>query len=109
MRHLLKILMLTTFICGQLVAAQEETPPPNFKAVIERCITKPTEPSDQWSFDGTIITYHMGDGIHGFRADTPSRYYISFDNDTGSLLTSAEWSAPIQCCLITTTLSLIFE
>src|SRR5687768_12769584 len=98
MRHLLKILMLATFICGQLVAAQEETLPPNSEGVIERCITKPTEPSDQWRFDGTIITYQMGDGIHGFRADTPSRYYIAFDNDaqygsSGSLSPDGRWFA----------------
>ena len=42
--------------------------------VIEQCVTDYVEPPDDWTFDGTLITFRKYDGVHGFRADTSSRY-----------------------------------
>jgi len=80
------------------VAAQEATATAESMHIIERCIESPSEPAADWRFDGTLITYKEGDGIYGFRADFPSRYYIAFDNDTeygrlGSFSPDGRWFA----------------
>lgn len=97
MTRLLILFFLLTFLSGWAVTAQEATPPAKPDDVIERCVMI-AEPTDSWTFDGTIITYRPGDGIHGFRADTPSRYYIAFDNDSeygrfGALSPDGQWFA----------------
>lgn len=88
------ILLFLSVIAVGFPNPQQATPPP----VVERCITSFTESPTDWTFDGTIITYRRGDGIHGFRADTPSRYYIAFDSDTeygqfGALSPDGHWLA----------------
>lgn len=91
-------LILCSVICVTNIAAQEATATAESKPIIERCIEAASEPSPDWRFDGTIITYKRGDGIYGFRADFPSRYYIAFDNDTeygrfGSFSPDGHWFA----------------
>lgn len=64
--------------------------------VVEQCITDFREPPDDWTFDGTIITFKQGDGVHGFRADTPSRYYIAFNGIgefSGAFSPNGHWLA----------------
>ncbi|MBW4438950.1 MAG: hypothetical protein KME04_17565 [Pleurocapsa minor GSE-CHR-MK-17-07R] len=73
-----------------------QTPVP--EQIVERCISAPTEPDASWIFEGTIMTFRRSDGIHGFRSDTPSRYYIAFDNDTefgrfGAVSPDGQWFA----------------
>ncbi len=89
--RLIAMFLLLGFCVGTS-AAQDSTPFP----IIERCITAPTEPPDDWTFEGTIITFRQGDGVHGFRADSSSRYYIAFDSQTeyarfGSLSPDGKW------------------
>jgi hypothetical protein len=84
MKHIFLIALLICLTSVAVVAAQ---PPPPFplsedQTIIERCITAPAEPPDDYSFEGTIVTFNSVDGLHGFRMDTPSRYYIAFSNDT---------------------------
>ncbi len=98
MKCLFTYVFLISFMGLQVVTAQEATPSVSSETVIERCITRPTEPADEWRFDGTIITYRQGDGIHAFRDDTPSRYYLAFDNDSeygesGALSPDGRWLA----------------
>lgn len=45
------------------------------------CISQPTPKPEGWTFDGTIFTFRPGDGLHGFRADYPSRYYVAFSSN----------------------------
>lgn len=97
MIRLLQLLFLLTLFSGWSVASQEATPLSKSNNVIEKCV-KIAEPPDNWTFDGTIITYRWGDGLHGFRADTPSRYFIAFDDDAtylqfGALSPTGQWLA----------------
>src|SRR6266496_3359881 len=95
---IMRWLIVLSIFCASNVMAQEATPSPEPITTIERCISAPSEPPKDWRFDGTLITYKPSDGIYGFRADFPSRYYIAFDNDTeygrfGSLSPDGRWFA----------------
>lgn len=68
--------------------------------VVEQCIIDFREPPDNWTFEGTIITYGH-DGLYGFRADTSSRYFIAFNNNRefarfGSLSSDGKWFATFR-------------
>jgi WD40 repeat protein len=80
MRSLLTLLIL--LLISASAAAQEATPEtsPEGWEVVQRCITAPSEPPEHWTFEGTIFTYKPNDGVHAFRADVPSRYYIAFES-----------------------------
>ena len=63
--------------------------------VVEQCITDFREPPDDWTFDGTIITYGY-DGLYGFRSDIASRYFIDFSSTYlrfGSFSPDGQWFA----------------
>jgi len=97
-RKLLTALFAISLFATHTATAQDATTLPEAWEIVERCITTPTEPPDDWTFDGTIITYRYRDGVHGFRSDTPSRYYIAFDNGTeygqaGSFSPNGQWFA----------------
>lgn len=74
----MKALVLLLTICFLAVlplSAQEATPTYRTET---RCITQPTPKPEGWTFEGTIFTYSSGFGLHGFRADYPTRYYVAF-------------------------------
>ncbi|HUN09496.1 MAG TPA: hypothetical protein PLQ56_23025 [Aggregatilineales bacterium] len=97
MRHLILILFaLVTTLAIHHTHAQETTP--ELYPIIERCLTDLREPPDEWTFEGTIVTFRGGDGVHGFRSDFPTRYYIAFNSDTefsgsGSFSPDGQWFA----------------
>ena len=97
MRHLILILFaLITTIAIHHTHAQETTPEPY--PIVERCLTDLREPPDEWTFEGTIVTYRLRDGVHGFRSDFPTRYYIAFDSQSefassGSFSPDGQWFA----------------
>ncbi len=73
------LLFLVFALCSlNLVHAQDAEGWP----IVQRCIERATEPPDDWTFAGTIFTFKRGDGLHAYRADVPSRYYIAFDSDS---------------------------
>jgi hypothetical protein len=96
-------ILITLLLCLTSVAIVTAQPLPPFaldedQTIIERCITTTAELPDDYHFEGTIVTFRIQDGLHGFRADTPSRYYIAFSNDTeysqfGSFSPDGRWFA----------------
>jgi hypothetical protein len=79
--------------------AQEATPEAEGWPVVQRCIEQATEPPDGWTFEGTIFTHgRFMDGVHAYRADVPSRYYVAFDSqsefaEVGALSPDGRWFA----------------
>ncbi len=97
MRHLTLILFaIITTLAIHNTHAQETTPEPY--PIVERCLTDLREPPDGWAFEGTIVTFRARDGVHGFRSDFPTRYYIAFDSasefiGSGSFSPDGQWFA----------------
>lgn len=69
-------LLLGLILVG--VASAHENTPLEIPPVTQRCVSIENNPPDDWTFEGTIITYEEK-GIHGFRADMSTGYYIAFD------------------------------
>ncbi len=72
------ILMLILLVCVPLTEAQDEARGNGWE-IIERCISEPLAPPDDWSFDGYIAFYNE-DGIHAIRSDLETPYYLAFTN-----------------------------
>lgn len=97
MRYLILILFaLITTVTIYNTHAQDATPEPI--PIVERCLIDLREPPPEWTFEGTIVTFRGGDGVHGFRSDFSSRYYIAFDSESefsssGSFSPDGQWFA----------------
>lgn len=74
------LLALPMIAFAQEVTSTATPDPTNGWPVVERCVTDVREPDADWTFEGTIITFRPGDGVHAFRADVPTRYYLAYDN-----------------------------
>ena len=46
--------------------------------IVERCVSEPTTPPDDWFFEGYIAFYNK-DGIHAIRHDLDTPYYLAFN------------------------------
>ena len=87
-------LLLGLILVG--VASAHENTPPEIPPVTQRCVSIENNPPDDWTFEGTIVTFRQREGVYGFRADTPSRYYIAFDSDkqfagSGTFSPDGQW------------------
>lgn len=47
--------------------------------IVERCVSEPTTPPDDWSFEG-IIFLHSPRAVHGINANVPTPYIIAYNS-----------------------------
>lgn len=94
MRRLIVILLL---FAVSSIQAQDDSASDGWE-IVERCISEPTAPPDDWSYEG-IIFLRSDRAIHGMTAHIPTPYIIAYNDPngifglSGALSPTGEWFA----------------
>jgi hypothetical protein len=94
MRRILMLVCLFVLSISPVIAQSDET---EAWEIVERCISEPVAPPDNWSFDG-IIFLESSIGIHGLNSSLETPYILAYQNDasygsSGAISPDGRWFA----------------